>query len=125
MLQPRKGVMVGVQVHRRWFVAVGLVVVCCVAAFAALAASGSSAVAVNGRIAWKSFAQVDGTWSIYAANSNGSNPRRLTHPGVGIHDDLPDWSPDGSTIVFERIFQPGTDSPTVADEVMRLNADGT
>ena len=50
--------MVGVQVHRRWFVLVGLgVVVGRVAAFAALAASGSAAVAVNGRIAWEELRQ--------------------------------------------------------------------
>jgi TolB protein len=102
------------------------VVVWWAATFAPLAASGASAsVAVNGQIAWKSFPRVaQETWSIYAANANGSKPRRVTHPGAGVHDDLPDWSPDGSNIVFERIFQPDTNSPTVADEIMRVNAKG-
>jgi Tol biopolymer transport system component len=99
-------------------------------AIAALAtgtfAFGSPADArTNGRIAWKSFVRVDGTWWIYAANPDGSHRRRLTHPASGVHDDLPDWSPDGSTILFERIFQSGSDLPTVADEIMRVNADGT
>jgi TolB protein len=102
------------------------VAVTAVALTVGVAASKSSVrTRQNGQIAWKSFARVDATWSIYAANPDGSNRRALTHPGGGVHDDLPDWSPDGSTIVFERIFQPGTDSPTVADEVMRINANGT
>jgi Tol biopolymer transport system component len=79
----------------------------------------------NGQIAWKSFARVEGTWWIDAANPDGSHRRRLTHPGAGVHDDLPDWSPDGSNILFERIFQPASDLPTVADEIMRVNADGS
>ena len=91
-----------------------------------IAATGSSeSAAQNGRIAWKSFARVDSTWSIYAANPDGSSRRRLTHPAAGVHDDLPDWSPDGSHILFDRIFQPETNSTTIADEVMRINADGT
>jgi Tol biopolymer transport system component len=103
-----------------------LVALAAVALTVGVAAGGSSAAgARNGQIAWKSFARVDGTWSIYAANPDGSNRRRLTHPGPGIEDDLPDWSPDGSNILFERIFQPGGNVlPTVADEIMRVNADG-
>jgi Tol biopolymer transport system component len=93
---------------------------------AGCAASGSSASAgTNGQIAWKSFARLEGAWSIYAADPDGSHRRRLTHPGAGVHDDLPDWSPDGSNILFERIFQPASDLPTVADEIMRVNADGS
>src|SRR3954470_24391138 len=65
----------------------------------------AAAVGVNGRIAWKSFASVERAWSIYAANPDGSHRRRLTHPAAGVHDDLPDWSPDGSHVLFERIFQ--------------------
>jgi TolB protein len=82
----------------------------------------------NGRIAWKGFIHAgDFTSSaIYAANRDGSRSVQLTHPGDGIVDDLPDWSPDGSTIVFERLFQPAApDLPTVADEVMRVNRDGS
>jgi Tol biopolymer transport system component len=88
--------------------------------------SGSSAsTRANGRLAWKSFARVESNWSIYAANPDGSNRSRLTHPGAGVHDDYPDWSPDGSHILFDRIFQPSSELPTVADEVMRVNADGS
>jgi Tol biopolymer transport system component len=108
--------------HRPCVVVVALATV---ALTVAVAATGSSASrAQNGQIAWKSFALVDGTWSIYVANPDGSNRRRLTHPGAGVHDDLPDWSPDGSHILFDRNFQPLSNVPTVADEVMRVDADG-
>ena len=114
--------------RRFWVCAIStLAVAATLGATTGFAAYRSSAAAgTNGRIAWKSFAQVNGTWSIYAANPDGSHPQRLTHPAAGVHDDLPDWSPDGSTILFDRIFQPeGNNLPTVADEVMRVNADGT
>jgi Tol biopolymer transport system component len=40
-------------------------------------------------------------------------------------DDLPDWSPDGSHILFFRIFQSNVNLPTIPDEVMRINTDGS
>jgi Tol biopolymer transport system component len=121
-------VIAGMVVRKSWVWAISaLAAGAILGVTAGCAASGSSASAdTNGRIAWKSFAQVEGTWSIYAANPDGSHRQRLTHPGAGVHDDLPDWSPDGSNILFERIFQPGgNDLPTVADEIMRVNADGS
>ena len=93
-----------------------------------VAASQSSVSAARGgQIAWKGFLRAgdESTSAIYAANPDGSHRRQLTHPAAGVTDDLPDWSPDGSHIVFERSFQPTSNQPTVADEVMRVNADGS
>lgn len=92
-----------------------------------VAAQSSSSAARSGQVAWKGFLRAgdQSTSAIYAANPDGSHRRRLTHPAAGVTDDLPDWSPDGSHIVFERIFQPTSNQPTVADEVMRVNADGS
>ncbi len=109
-----------------------------VVALATLAAGGAAATSKvdvsqasafagrSGQIAWKEFPRglVANTSAIYVANPDGSHRRRLTHPGAGVADDLPDWSPDGSHILFERIFQPTSNQPTVADEVMRVNTDG-
>ena len=91
------------------------------------ASSGSALAARSGQIAWKGFPRVgdETTSAIYVANPDGSHRRQLTHPSAGVTDDLPDWSPDGSQIVFERSFQPTSNHPTVADEVMRVNADGS
>jgi Tol biopolymer transport system component len=87
----------------------------------------ASAKARNGQIAWKGFPQAgdESTSWIYAANPDGSHLRRLTHPAPGVTDDLPDWSPDGSHLIFERIYQSNTNAPTVGDELMRVDADGT
>ena len=81
----------------------------------------------TGQIAWKGFPTVGDfdTSAIYAANPDGSAIRQVTQPGNGIVDDLPDWSPDGSNILFERLFQPTAGLPTIPDEVMRVNADGS
>ena len=115
-------------VRKTWIWAISTVAVSGIVGggIAGVAASGTSASArTNGRIAWKSFARVEGAWSIYAANPDGTHRARLTHPAAGVHDDLPDWSPDGSNLIFERIFQPaGSGLPTVADEIMRVDADG-
>ena len=93
------------------------------AAFGAAAADGTER---NGRIAWKGFLDTGLTTSaIFAANPDGSHHTQLTHPDPGVQDDLPDWSPDGSTIVFERVFQPGVNDNTVRDQIMRVNANGT
>lgn len=81
----------------------------------------------TGQIAWKGFTRAgdESTAAIYAADPDGSHRRPLTHPAAGVVDDLPDWSPDGSHILFERLFQPTSKTPTAADQVMRITADGT
>ncbi|MGH7486518.1 MAG: TolB family protein, partial [bacterium] len=86
----------------------------------------SRSVTQNGQIAWKSFTHTGSTtWSIYAANPDGSNIRPLTRPRPGVEDDLPDWAPDGSNVLFMRIFQPEGNPPTVSDQIMRVNTDGS
>ena len=98
-------------------------------AAAGLALGGQAAGVPNGQIAWKALnyprAGAKSTSAIYAANPDGSHARKLTHPRARMLDDLPDWSPDGSHVLFMRIFQSDIDPPTVPDEVMRVDADGS
>jgi TolB protein len=90
------------------------------------AATNASTGARNGQIAWKAFPRAgdESRSAIYAANPDGSQLRQLTHPRAFWLDDLPDWSPDGSHILFARTFQSNVDPPTIPDEVMRIDADG-
>jgi Tol biopolymer transport system component len=56
---------------------------------------------------------------IFLMNANGTGVHRLTHPSSGTEDVFPDWSPDGSRIVFER--RP----PTGAHSIWLVRSDGS
>ena len=74
----------------------------------------------NGRIAFTRY--TDATRSrgaIFTIAADGSGERRVTHPPAGVVDFQPDWSPDGSRIVFERRYQ---DKPY---EVFSVKPDGS
>ena len=66
--------------------------------------SQATAPAKNGRIAFSRYELHDTplTAHILVANSDGSGQRTITHASRQYVDDEPDWSPDGSRIVFER-----------------------
>jgi TolB protein len=57
--------------------------------------------AKNGRIA---FVRLTGaqTSEIFVVNADGTGEQRIAQPPAGYRDDLPDWSPGGSRIVFQR-----------------------
>jgi TolB protein len=72
---------------------------------------GSAAIALatppgkNGRVAFTRFADAAGNLgSIYTIAPDGSGERRVTRPPRGVSDVQPDWSKDGSRIVFQREF---------------------
>jgi Tol biopolymer transport system component len=72
------------------------------------------------RIAWQGFLDLDQSTSvIFSANADGSDARQLTHPRHGEQDGFPDWSPDGSQILFAHVDVKGT------SDVWVMNADGT
>jgi TolB protein len=74
---------------------------------------------LNGRIVYaRAF---NGGHAIFSINPNGANRKQLTSTGA---DDLsPEWSPNGTRIVFQRL-QGGREFPNDAD-VYVMNADGT
>jgi len=58
----------------------------------------------NGRIAWTQYVDYTGT-AIYSARADGSDLRKLTNPVADAwQDNHPDWSPDGSALIFERDY---------------------
>jgi TolB protein len=85
-----------------------LVLGCGLAATAALAnapapASSTTAPGKNGAIAFKRYLDSGRTTgAIFTMDANGKNVRRVTTPPAGAVDDQPDWSPDGSLLVFYR-----------------------
>jgi TolB protein len=87
-----------------------------VAALAALPAAATYP-AKNGVIAFGRNIGSDGTRALFVINADGSGERRLTSPPAGVSDDQPDWSPDSSLIVFERL-----DPNAAGGEVWVVNA---
>lgn len=74
----------------------------------------------KGRIAWQGFLDPNQiTAAIFSANADGSNVRQLTQPSRGEQDSFPEWSPDGSKILFAGVVANGP------SEVWVMNADGS
>jgi Tol biopolymer transport system component len=75
----------------------------------------------NGRIAFSRFNDGQNAWALFSAKPDGSDPQPLTVPEYSVFDDVSsDWSPDGSTIVFERDYLSG-----ISPQFFRVNFDGT
>ena len=72
-----------------------------------------------GAIAFRQFDEDHTQAVLMVMNTDGSDPRQVTEPGDGEVDNLPDWSPDGTQIVFERA---PVGAPT---EVHMVGADGS
>jgi TolB protein len=57
----------------------------------------------NGRIAFKRYVYGGhSTAAIFTIDVSGKGERQVTKPESGVVDDQPDWSPDGSLLVFHR-----------------------
>jgi TolB protein len=57
----------------------------------------------NGKIAFRRYFNDDHTWgAVFVSNADGTGVRQVTHPKREVLDDQPDWSPNGSLLVFYR-----------------------
>jgi TolB protein len=57
----------------------------------------------NGQIAYRRIVNPSqGTSPIFTVRADGTGGRQVTHPGSGVADSQPDWSPDGDLIAFQR-----------------------
>ena len=91
------------------------------------AANGAAAGASNvplPRLAWKQFLTGDFSTSAIFLTDRAGQIHQVTHPTPVTEDDLPDWSPDGSNVIFMRIHD-DTNTPSARDQLMRVRADGT
>ena len=87
----------------------------------AAGAPRAAAAARNGLIAFMRPGKV-GDYDIWVVRPNGRGLRRLTTSPRKATDYNPDWSPDGSAVLFERFH---TESPSAADGLYVVSADGT
>lgn len=78
-------------------------------AAAAGAPAGQAVAAHNGLIVGRVFLDSDRLSSaLFTVAPDGSAERRITEPPAGARDDHPDWSPDGTTVAFDRTSEDGT-----------------
>ena len=74
----------------------------------------------NGQIGFKRYldnGQSKG--AIFTIGANGTGERQITSPDSGVTDDQPDWSPDGSLLVFFRC------APDVPCAIYTVKPDGS
>jgi Tol biopolymer transport system component len=88
-------------------VAAPLAILAAIGIGAYISSADATAPGGNGRIAFKRyFDSGRATGAIFTIDANGTRERQITRPEANVIDDQPDWSPDGSLLVFERSGSP-------------------
>jgi Tol biopolymer transport system component len=91
---------------------VGVIAVSGLTASSAFSAHATRGAAVtspgkNGAIAFRRWLDSSqSTGAVFTVGANGKGAQQVTHPDSGVEDGSPDWSPDGSLIVFQRSGNP-------------------
>jgi TolB protein len=80
----------------------------------------------NGKLVFRRYLDADHTWSVlFTANPDGSGVRQITHPPRRVLDIVPNWSPRGTKIVFQRVALDGCGPACEKDEIYVVNSDGS
>lgn len=74
----------------------------------------------NGRIAFNEVSFDESSIAIFTVEPDGTDIQQLTDPGAGHNTAVPDWSPDGRWIAYQRGLW-----DRIAWHVMVMRADGT
>ena len=77
----------------------------------------------KGRIAYVAYAVQD-TAQLFAVNADGTGRKDLTNDTT-ITEGHPDWSPDGTTLVFEHSVDSHCDRESIGEDLYTRKADGT
>lgn len=88
------------------------------AAFSAHASPGATTTSPgkNGRIAFRRWLDsAQSTGAIVTVEASGKIEKQITQPPSGAEDGSPDWSPDGSMLVFHRAGSPYSVYTVAAD----------
>jgi TolB protein len=88
---------------RRWSALVAIVATGATPVAVAVATAGSAKPARNGEITFRRFFDLKRTTgAVFVVSPDGTGVRQVTHPPNRGVDDQPNWSPDGSRILFTR-----------------------
>lgn len=101
-----------------------LVFVLAIAIITALAARGT-APGANGDLVFRRYFDDSHTWgAIFTTSTRGTQVRQVTHPSKGVLDNVPDWSPDGRRIAFQRVDPNGCGPRCETDEIWVVTRGG-
>jgi TolB protein len=104
--------------------ALGLVTVVLMAAIGVHGARGTTPGA-NGDLVFRRYFDDSHAWgAIFKTATSGTRVRQLTHPRKGVLDNVPDWSPDGKHIAFQRVDPNGCGQRCETDEIYVVTSDG-
>ena len=80
----------------------------------------------NGNLVFRRYFDKGHSWgAIFAADPTGRGVHQLTHPARGVLDNVPDWSPDGRRVAFQRVDPNGCGTRCETDEIYVVGSDGT
>src|SRR5471032_1477888 len=87
--------------------------------------SGVTVVSPAGKIVYRQYLNEDNSSAaIFVMNSDGTDKVQLTRPAKDEIDENPDWSPDGSQIIFNRHLGEGTSTESHELVIMATNGSG-
>jgi Tol biopolymer transport system component len=79
----------------------------------------------NGDLVFRRYFDDGHHWgAIFTASPAGTRLRQITRPPRGVLDNVPDWSPDGRHVAFQRVDPNGCGPRCETDEIIVVTRDG-